>query len=378
MILSEKKLRINGKDQKIELSMEKIALFQEYLKRWHGSHRRYFPWVGEKDPYKIWLSEIILQQTRVEQGLPYYKIFLKHFPTMIDLSKGEEQLIFRLWQGLGYYNRCKNLIKTAKIVTEKYNGKFPDNYEEIIDLPGIGPYTAAAIASFAFGLPYAVVDGNVERFLSRYYGIEVPVNTAPGKKLFTKLASLLLDEHNPAEFNQAMMDFGATQCLPKNPPCSSCCFQSQCIAWKEQSVPSFPVKKKKVKIKKRYLNYYVFCYEDRVYIRKRASGDIWQNLHDFFLYESEQPFSKEALLELSAFKEVCPKKGIKEVSALPLTTHQLTHQKLMLKFVMIFLNKSPLLPETYFPVKLEDVDHYAFPRPLVRFLNEIRRLGNYS
>ncbi|HMI61163.1 MAG TPA: A/G-specific adenine glycosylase, partial [Puia sp.] len=248
------------------------------------------PWKGEKDPYKIWLSEIILQQTRVEQGWAYYERFLVAFPTVHDLAVAPEQKIFKLWEGLGYYSRCRNLIATAKRIDGEYNGKFPARYEEILSLKGIGPYTAAAIASFAFDLPYAVVDGNVFRVLARYFGISTPIDTTAGKKLYTELADSLLDKGRAGSYNQAIMDFGAVVCKPKQPLCSTCLQAKDCQAWQKGLVDRLPVKEKSIRKKNRWLYYFlVETPDDKVYIRQRKGRDIWEDLYEFVLWETEEP-----------------------------------------------------------------------------------------
>lgn len=203
------------------------------------------PWKGEKDPYKIWLSEIILQQTRVEQGLSYYNNFIKTFPDIQQLAKAKDEKIFKLWEGLGYYTRCRNLIASARFVAKEKKGKFPDSYEEIKALKGVGPYTAAAISSFAFNLPHAVVDGNVFRVLARVFGIDKPTDTTEGKKYFTQLAEELLDKKRPGLYNQAIMDFGAMICKPASPLCATCCFKKHCIAFQRDRINELPVKEKK-------------------------------------------------------------------------------------------------------------------------------------
>ncbi len=211
---------------------------------WHrNQNRRSMPWKGEPDPYRIWLSEIILQQTRVEQGTAYYEKFILGFPTIRELALAPEKEVFKYWEGLGYYSRCRNLIATAKKIIEEYNGRFPSSYSEILALPGVGPYTAAAIASFAFSLPFAVVDGNVERVLSRYFGISTPTQSAAGKKLYNAIASDLLDKDHPALYNQAIMDFGATVCKPRNPLCDQCVHSENCQAFQHRWVNKLPIKK---------------------------------------------------------------------------------------------------------------------------------------
>src|ERR1700753_3037261 len=249
------------------MSPEK-ANFARILLKWHGSkNHRKMPWKGEKNPYRIWLSEVILQQTRVDQGWAYYEKFLEAFPTVHDLAHAPEQKVFKLWEGLGYYNRCRNLIATAKKIDAEYNGEFPNTYEEILALKGIGPYTAAAIASFAFDLPHAVVDGNVTRVISRYFGINTPIDTTAGKKLYTELADALLDKEHAAAYNQAIMDFGATVCLPRNPLCTDCIQAPDCQARQHGWTAQLPVKEKSIQKKERWFYYFIVEVPgDKVYI----------------------------------------------------------------------------------------------------------------
>ncbi|MEO6833994.1 MAG: A/G-specific adenine glycosylase, partial [Chitinophagaceae bacterium] len=236
------------------------------------------PWKGENAPYKIWLSEIILQQTRAEQGIPYYLRFVEHYPTIIELAHAPDDEVFRLWQGLGYYARCRNMLFTARKIANDFGGKFPDNYQEIRELKGVGNYTAAAIASFAFGLPYAVLDGNVYRVLSRYFGIETAIDSTEGKAIFQPLADDVLDKKNPAAFNQAIMDLGAIICLPKHPECSACPVSSACIAKENDLIKLLPVKSKKVKVQERYFNFLLLQFEDKFWLHRREEKGIWKGL----------------------------------------------------------------------------------------------------
>src|SRR5262245_7782259 len=253
--------------------------FTKKLLTWNkSSNKRQMPWKGEKDPYKIWLSEIILQQTRVEQGLEYYKKFIAKFPTVHDLAKAPEQQVFKLWEGLGYYTRCKNLVATAKVISKEKGGKFPNTYEDIKSLKGIGPYTAAAIASFAFNLPYAVVDGNVFRVLARVFGISKATDSTKGKSFFNELATELLDTKQPGLYNQAIMDFGATVCKPALPLCTKCVMKNNCYAFLNDRVNELPVKEKKINIKKRWFYYLVMEYKNEIVVRQRTGKDIWQQL----------------------------------------------------------------------------------------------------
>lgn len=293
------------------------------------------PWKGEKDPYKIWLSEIILQQTRVEQGLGYYNRFVDAFPDVRKLANAQDEKVFKYWEGLGYYSRCRNLLVAARYISKDLNGTFPVTYEEIVKLKGVGPYTAAAIASFAYNLPYAVVDGNVFRLLARVYGIDTPVDTAGGKKRFAALASELLDKKHPALYNQAIMDFGATICKPVSPLCESCILKTGCIANKTRQVHLFPVKLKKSVVKKRWFYYLVLTWGNRLAIQKRTSKDIWQGLYEFPLIETDEERSPQKVL-IQAKKRGWVKQETKiPVLQIKKFTQQLSHQFITGVFIEI-------------------------------------------
>ena len=250
--------------------MAKNQFFTSGLLKWHKNHnKRLMPWKGEKDPYKIWLSEIILQQTRVDQGLAYYNRFVNVFPNIHVLAKAPEKKVLKLWEGLGYYSRCRNLILTAKHISKIFQGKFPDDFESISQLPGIGPYTASAICSFAYNQPYAVLDGNVFRVISRVFGITTPIDSTAGRKFFARLANELLSKEEPALYNQAIMDLGATICKPKLPLCNQCPFSSHCEARLHDAVSILPVKGKKLLRKKRFLNYIIAAHGNGFYVRER-------------------------------------------------------------------------------------------------------------
>ena len=264
--------------------------FQQKLTHWYSVHKRELPWRSTKDPYIIWLSEVILQQTQVTQGMPYFEAFKKHFPTVRDLAGASEQNVLKLWQGLGYYSRARNLHKTARIVCDQYNGKFPRSYEELIKLPGIGDYTASAISSICFDAPHAVVDGNVYRFYSRYFGIDTAINSGPGKKEFKNLAQDLLPEQHRGDFNQAVMEFGSRQCKPKSPDCRNCIYAASCYALSHEMVNALPVKIRNKKIRKRYFNYFLVKSkdQDKVLLNKRDESDIWKNLYELPLIETKE------------------------------------------------------------------------------------------
>ena len=319
--------------------------FRKYLNDWNiNLNDRKMPWKGEKNPYKIWLSEIILQQTRVEQGLAYYNKFIKTFPTVHDLAKSQETTVFKLWEGLGYYSRCKNLIITAKYISTELKGKFPDTYEAILALKGIGPYTAAALASFAYNLPYAVVDGNVYRVLARYFNIEVPVDSDKGKKLFFDLANSLLDKNQPGRYNQAIMDFGAVICKPKLPLCAKCILQPKCRAYSKNSVSKLPIKKKKIIKHTRWLNYVLVEFGHTIYVRKRSPGDIWENLYEFMPLETAKEISQGTLQKLINHTELPGNPGFQVIQISKTYQQILTHRIIKGRFVRIRIEQSLAIP----------------------------------
>ncbi|MGF1559909.1 MAG: A/G-specific adenine glycosylase [Flavobacteriaceae bacterium] len=267
--------------------------FSRIILKWYSENKRLLPWRSTKEPYKIWLSEIILQQTRVAQGTPYYLRFVETFPTVHDLSGASEEQVLKLWQGLGYYSRARNLHATAKMVVNDFGGIFPGTYNELLKLRGIGDYTASAIASICFDEPQPVVDGNVYRVLARYFGIEIPINSAEGIKYFKELAREVMDGHSIRDYNQAIMEFGAVQCTPKKPNCLHCPLNTGCVALKNGQIDVLPVKVNKTKVKNRYFNYLVFVLGDkeeakRTVFQQRKGKGIWQNLWEFPLLESEK------------------------------------------------------------------------------------------
>jgi A/G-specific adenine glycosylase len=343
--------------------------FSKELLKWNKEeNKRAMPWKGETDPYKIWLSEIILQQTRVEQGWAYYENFIKTFPTVHDLAKAPEKKVFKMWEGLGYYNRCRNLIETAKKISNEYNGKFPSTYDEIKNLKGIGPYTAAAISSFAFNLPYAVVDGNVERILSRYFGITVPVDTTEGKKKFTALAGSLLDKTTPGKYNQAIMDFGAIICKPKNPLCNQCVQSKKCYAFQKNKIEELPVKKKAIIKKIRWFYYFIIEINDEIYIRQRTEKDIWQNLYEFVLLETKGPISEKEILKSSVAKTFFAGEKFLVKNISQVYKQQLSHQTINGCFVHVQLKKPVKDPGLYFLANKKEIKKYAFPKFITQHL----------
>src|SRR5688572_25350470 len=350
----------------MKFNKELLSKFPALLMQWNRRQNiRKMPWKGEKDPYKIWLSEIILQQTRVEQGLKYYEKFISNFPHIHKLAMAREKKVYKLWEGLGYYSRCKNLIETARFISKELNGKFPDTFEDILALKGIGPYTASAIASFAYNLPYAVVDGNVFRVLSRIFGIKMPTDSIDGKKVFTRLAFELLDKKQPGIYNQALMDFGAGICKPY-PLCNICVFKDHCLAFKNDLVSELPVKEKKIKIRTRWFNYLVIENNKKTYIRKRTVSDIWKNLHEFPLIETGNEISVKSILTKAEKKNILKRASYKIVSISPVYTQQLSHQKIMGRFIKIVSKKELAIPG-FKAVSLKQLSKYAFPRFITAF-----------
>lgn len=266
--------------------------FQQELINWYNIHHRDLPWRSTTDPYVIWLSEVILQQTRVEQGLPYFQRFLNHYPNVAAFAAASEDEILKLWQGLGYYSRGRNMLSTAQQVMDKHHGAFPKAYHQLIQLKGIGEYTAAAISSFSSNETQAVVDGNVFRVLARYFGIETPINSSLGKKQFSSLAQELINNQIPSLYNQAIMEFGALQCKPKAPACHTCPVRLGCFAFANKKVNDLPVKIKKLKIRERWFNYFLCRNHDSILAKKRQAGDVWQQLYDFPLIETQMPASE--------------------------------------------------------------------------------------
>lgn len=350
------------------------SFFTCTLMDWHlADNKRDMPWKGESDPYRIWISEIILQQTRVDQGLNYYHRFINAFPTVWQLAKAPESRIFKLWEGLGYYSRCKNLIATARIISGKYGNKFPAAYEQLLSLPGIGPYTAAAIASFAFSQPYAVVDGNVYRVLSRFFGIETPVDGTEGKKQFGELASILLDKKEPGLYNQAIMDLGATICKPRQAFCSMCPLHTRCMAYKKGTVDQLPVKGKRTVRRTRWFYYLVLCHNDQCLVRKRTEKDIWQNLYEFVLLERSGRLNIRQLKQMDFFPDLEVKKQLLIEHVSHEFTQQLTHQTISGRILEIAVRKTFNLPG-YKWVPFSRIRTLPFPKLLAGHL-ETRRLN---
>jgi len=337
-------------------------LFRKKLLYWNRQYnKRQMPWKGEKDPYKIWLSEIILQQTRVDQGLAYYHRFVDTFPTINALAKAPETIVYKLWEGLGYYSRCKNLIATAKYIDKTLKGKFPSSYEEILALKGVGPYTAAAIGSFAFDLPHAVVDGNVFRVLSRFFGIETPIDSTEGKKIFTQLANELLDKKQPGKYNQALMDFGATICKPQLPLCETCVLKSNCSAYLNETVSKLPIKEKKITKTTRWFFYLLIGPDNAYFLRKRNDKDIWQNLYEFVLIESPKKITPGKLATTEAFKKIVGTAPFTITTVSRSYKQLLSHQTIHSQFIHIKMKKLTKL-QGYKLVAEKALSRYPFSK----------------
>ena len=347
------------------------ADFTKKLMKWNQvSNTRAMPWKGEKDPYKIWLSEIILQQTRVEQGLGYYERFVKAFPTVQQLAKAPQQKVFKLWEGLGYYTRCKNLIATAAFISKEKKGKFPNDYESILSLKGVGPYTAAAIASFAFNLPYAVIDGNVFRVLSRYFGVSTPIDTPAGKKLYIQLAQDLLDKETPGLYNQAIMDLGAVICKPKQPLCKICPQKNNCRALKHSIIQYLPVKEKQLKKTNRWLYYFIVEIKGSVLVRKRTTRDIWENLYEFVLYESDKLLAPGKKVLNQILKKLLGSHAVTIKNISPVFRQQLTHQSIAGQFIELQMDNRPASLNNYELIKKTAIKKYPFPKFITAWLQQ--------
>jgi len=342
-------------------------IFSKILNHWYSNNKRELPWRQTTNPYFIWLSEIILQQTQVNQGLPYYMSFIEEFPTVYELAKADESKVLKLWQGLGYYSRARNLHHTAKYIVEDLDGEFPDNYEDLLKLKGIGDYTASAIASICYNEASAVVDGNVYRVLSRYFGIETPINTTKGFKEFKLLAQKLMDTINPADYNQAIMEFGAVQCKPQNPFCENCPFQTSCVAFEKKIINELPVKKKLLKASKKHFNFLVILSKNQqTILEKRKGKGIWQNLYQFPLIDSkEELFHKDIVLALKDIKLL--KEDSFEVSLYNETViiHKLSHQHLYTKFWIISVDEIEQKG-----IFVNDIRNYPVPVLIGNFIDD--------
>ena len=344
--------------------------FTRIILEWHKEIDRYLPWKESNNPYKVWLSEVILQQTRVEQGMPYYLAFVNDFPDVHALANASEDEVLRLWKGLGYYTRARNLHKTAKYVSKELNGEFPNSLEALKNLKGIGDYTAAAIASFAFKQPHAVVDGNVFRVLSRYFLVDLPIDSTEGKKYFKELANELITQDKPDKYNQAIMDFGALQCVPRNPDCQSCPLNELCVAFKLDLIGTLPVKAKKIKHRSRYFHFIVIKDKSELFLMKRTDRDIWQSLYQFPMIEKERPLSQNELMSSDEWVNIF---GANAQLVLRLGgeyKQTLTHQKINAIFFEVEPSTEISQKEDWIKINSQILDNFAFPKVIDWYLSE--------
>ena len=344
--------------------------FADTLIHWYEENKRDLPWRQTKDPYRIWISEIVLQQTRVAQGMEYYKRFVERFPDVFALAEAAEDEVMKLWQGLGYYSRARNLHAAARSMAG--TGGFPTTYEGVRALKGVGEYTAAAICSFAYDMPYAVVDGNVYRVLSRWLGVDTPIDSTAGKKLFAQLADELMDKRRPALYNQAIMDFGALQCTPLSPDCLSCPLADSCVALQKRKVDVWPVKQHKTKVSNRYFNYIYVRTGSCTWIRKRSTNDIWKNLYEPFLLETTEDMAEKDHEVLRKLQDVL--KIGEGVFFRPLkkkVKHVLSHRVIYANFYELVLPEETDVPKGYLKVQEEDLHKFAVSNLVYQFFSLI-------
>lgn len=342
--------------------------FSKVLRQWYLQNKRDLPWRATKNPYAIWLSEIILQQTRIDQGLSYYLKFIKAFPEVEKLASASEEEVLNLWQGLGYYSRARNLHSSAKYIASELQGKFPSAYSDILKLKGVGDYTASAISSICFNEPTAVVDGNVYRVLARYFGVSTPIDTAKGKKEFKSLAQELIDPKDPGTHNQSVMEFGARQCKPQNPLCNTCPIRNSCKAFSTKKVNKLPVKKGKVKVRKRHLNYIVLKTDANETVLNKRTHGIWTNLYEFPLIESEKALDKNELFKHAEFLKMVSN-SIFEIDFFNCvdSIHKLSHQHLFIKFWTVSIRHTHLKT-----IAWKSIEKYPVPVVIDKFVKQLK------
>lgn len=347
-----------------------MDVFLAKIYQWYSIYKRELPWRETHDPYKIWLSEIILQQTRVAQGREYYRNFIEKFKTIHELASAKEDTVLKFWQGLGYYTRARNLHATAKFIVKNYDGKFPNKYEDILRLKGIGPYTAAAISSIAFNLPYPAIDGNIYRIFSRYFGISTPIDSGKGKKEVYEIAKNIMPIKNAGFHNQALMDFGALQCVPKSPDCKICPVLESCFAAQNNLVDQLPVKQQKTKQRTRYFYYYLLESPKHIILEKRKNKDIWENLYQLPLVESEKELEDIDFLEnYNPFKDYGDA-TIKKI--IGVKKHILSHQIIYARFVHIQTTNPIGISREFIRVNKKDIYKFAVPKLIEKFFEEIK------
>ena len=331
------------------------------------------PWRDTQNPYEIWVSEVILQQTRVAQGIGYYHRFLNSFPTLESLANADQEAVLKVWQGLGYYSRARNLHQGSKYVLQQFSAIIPANFDELLKIKGIGEYTASAIASFAFNLPYAVVDGNVSRVISRIYGIYDPINSTLGIKLIRDIANQILDTERPGINNQAIMEFGALQCTVKKPDCSVCPLINECYAYNHLTIDLLPVKIKKQKVRDRYFHYLIISFQNAIFMQKRMEKDIWEGLYEFPLIETDQPVSIDTLKQHEDWLSLFQNSTAHITRQSNVFKHLLSHQKINAAFIHISQDEYPLgLTNKSLLVQKKDIEKYPVPKLIENYLIEIQ------
>lgn len=342
---------------------EKNELFVTRLEKWFESHARDLPWRYTQDAYRIWVSEIILQQTRVAQGYDYYLRFVERFPDVSSLATAHEDEVMKYWQGLGYYSRARNMHAAARDIVSRFAGQFPTTYEDIRSLKGVGDYTAAAVASIAYNLPHAVVDGNVYRVLSRLFAVDIPIDTPSGKRYFAELAREMLHCENPGLYNQALMEFGALQCLPMGCNCEQCPLQDMCLAYASRRVNELPVKQGKVSMKSRYFHYFAIECNGYMWLQKRQTDDIWRNLYEFPLIETDEMADLSALQSTEAYRNLLGRPGRVTFTMQPFTVkHILTHRVIYATFYTVRAEAIPSNILHYIQLPENEIERYAVSR----------------
>ena len=360
------------------LQYESELEISRILVEWYETYKRELPWRETRDPYIIWISEIILQQTRVVQGLEYFLRFTERFPDVASLAVAEEDEVLKYWQGLGYYSRARNLHAAAKSIMERFNGVFPENYKEVLSLKGIGEYTAAAIVSFAWNQPCPVVDGYVYRVLSRLFAVDTPIDTTKGKKQFAELAGMILDPKNAGTHNQAIMELGALQCVPQNPDCGVCPLKDKCVAFASGNVQAYPVKQNKTKTRDRYFHYLYIIYKEQTWMNRRTGKDIWTGLYEFPLIETDHAMDFSGLCETQAFRNLLGDAGKLSITqGLSNVKHTLSHQILYASFYQIEIEQVPESLGNYLSLPCRDIEKYAVPRLIHIYLEKLR-LSDYQ
>lgn len=342
--------------------------FSNNIIQWYNINKRKLPWRETKSAYLVWVSEIILQQTRVDQGSAYYIRFIERFPDIVSLAKASEDDVLKMWQGLGYYTRARNLHKGAKQVVSEMNGLFPSTFEQIKSIKGIGDYTAAAISSIVFNLPTPAIDGNVFRVLSRVFGVFEPIDTATGKRTFKELSLQLIDRNRPSDYNQAVMEFGALLCKPKSPRCETCPFESQCYALKNGKIEQLPIKSKKVKTRERFFNYLIIETEQHVFMNKRSDNDIWKNMFDFPLIETSKDINIDTLTQTDHWNTVFKKQDVIITQLSNNFKHILTHQHITARFIHISIKNENFLPTHFIRIDKRNIFELAVPKIIENYL----------